>query len=241
MCSYTDSYMVNPNHGIPKGIKYNEWEDLWKHLQKWARNQFNVELYLTEGSPKKKYVWYPISQCLINKYDEYRLQVIFQETDLKPGAYLAESQLLNILRSCRSFPKLSVKIKRPILQKNTAEIRLILGQIQLLLENWDGEVQEKIPSGITKKRRSTSIDVQLKFNTFISENLEEIRYWFRCKRNSQITFKSNSLNVETLQAHNEEWFESFVVDADRLSLQVLQNGIEIKSEETKPLTYRLKT
>ena len=228
-----------PNHGIPKGIKYKEWEGLWKHLQKWARNQFNLELYLTEGSPKKRYVWYPISQCLISKYDEYRLQIIFQEADLKPGAYLAESQLLNILRSCRSFPKLSMKIKRPILQKNTAEIRLVLGQIQLLLENWDGKVQERTSLRIAKRRQSSIMEVQLKFNTFRSEELEEIRYWFRRGGSSQITVKLNSLNAETLQLHNDEWFEPFV-DADCSSLQVLQNGVEIKSEEIKSLTYKLK-
>ena len=229
-----------PNHGIPKGIKYKEWERLWKHLQKWARNQFNVELYLTEGSPKKKYVWYPISQCLISKYDEHILQGIFKEAHLKPGAYLAESQLLNILRSCRSFPKLSVKITRPILQQNTAEIRLILGQIQLLLENWDEEVQERTISGIAKRRKSHTIDVQLKFNPFRSVDIEEIRYWFRCRRSTQINFKPNALNVESLQSDDGRWLEPFVVDADISSLQVLQKSIEIKSEETKSLTYQLK-
>ena len=228
-----------PNQGIPKGIKYKEWEGLWKHLQEWVRNQFKVELYLTEGSRKKKYVWYPISQCLISKYDEHILHGIFKEMDLKPGTYLAESQLLNVLRSRKLFQKLSVKIRRPIDKQKTAEIRLILGQIQLLLENWDGEVQERILYGREKRRKSSIIDVQLKFNAFRSENIEEIRYWFRCRGSSQITVKLNSLNVETLQLHNDEWFEPFV-DADCSSFQVLQNGVEIKSEETKSLTYKLK-
>ena len=137
-----------------------------------------------------------------------------------------------------------MKIKRPITNEKNAEIRLILGQIQLLLSNWDGEVQERIAFGGAKRRVftsiSTSIDVQLKFNTFISEDLEEIRYWFRCKRSPQITFEPNSLNVESLQSDDDEWFEPFVVNADCSSLQVLQNDIEIKSEETRPLTYRLK-
>ena len=225
--------------GAPQGFNHRQFEEFWKHLRRWAIDQQDVELYLTEGTPNRRYVWYPISQCLISKYDEHNLQEIFQEANLKPGAYLAESQLLTVLRSCRSFEKLSVKIKRPILEKKTAEIRLILGQIQLLLENWDGEVQERIISKIAKGHRSHTINVQLKFNPFRSVDIEEIRYWFRCKRGPQITFKPNSLNVEPLQSDDGEWFEPFIVNANPLSLQVLQNGIEIESEEAKSLTYRL--
>ena len=225
--------------GAPQGFNHRQFEEFWKHLQRWALDQQNVELYLTEGTPNRRYVWYPISQCLISKYDEHNLQEIFQEANLKPGAYLAESQLLTVLRSCRSFEKLSVKIKRPILEGKKVEIRLILGQIQLLLENWNGEVQERIISKIAKGHRSHTINVQLKFNPFRSVDIEEIRYWFRCKRSPQITFKPNSLNVESLQSDDGEWFEPFVVNANPLSLQVLQNSIEIKSEKVKSLTYRL--
>ena len=221
----------------------NELEDIeefWKHLREWAKNQRNIELHLTQGPPNQRFVWYPKSQCIISKYDERNLHVIFQEANLKPGAYLAESQLLDTLRSSRYFQNLSKKITRPILEKKPAETRLILGQIQVLLENWDGEVQERFQSGITKKRKSYTIDVQLKFNAFKAGCIEQIRYWFRCKQNPQITFKPNSLNVESLQSDDGKWFEPFVVKANTLSLQVLHNGIEIKSEETRPLTYQLK-
>lgn len=227
-----------PNHGIPKGIKYKEWEELWKHLQKWARNRFKIKLYLTEGSPKKKYVWYPISQCLISKYDEHILHGIFKEMDLKPGAYLAESQLRAILLSCQSFPKLSIKIRRPIREKKTAETRLILGQIQLLLENWDGETTERVSRGI-KRQNPNRVNVQIRFNT--SGDINEVRYWFRCKRDSEITFQCNDLGIEILQPLDEQWFRPFVMRVNSLSLQVLQDGVELKSEEIKPLTFRLKS
>ncbi len=221
----------------------NELEDIekfWKHLQEWAKDQRNIEFHLIQGPRNQRFVWYPKSQCLISKYDEHSLQVIFQAANLKPGAYLAESQLLDILRSSRYFQNLSVKITRPILEKRPAETRLILRQIQLLLVNWDGEGQERSQSGITKKRKSYSIDVQLKFNPFKAEYIERIHYWFRRKQNSQITFKPNSLNVESLQSDDGKWFEPFVVNVNTLSLQVLKNGIEIKSKETRPLTYQLK-
>ena len=222
----------------PPGFDKPQFEKLWKHLRRWVKYPHDVELYLTQGHPK--YVWYPISQCLISKYDEHKLHAIFKEAKLKPGAYLAEKQLLRILRSSRYYQNLSVKIKRPIREQKTAEIRLILDQIQLLLENWDGEVQEKIQHGLAKKRRSSSIDVQLKFNPFRSEDIDQIRYWFRCGRSTQINFKPNAIKVESLQSDDGKWFEPFVVDADISSIQVLQNRIEIISDETRPLTYQLK-
>lgn len=230
----------DPDRGRWSQNELENIEKFWQHLQRWAKGQHNVEFHLTQGPSSQRFVWYPKSQCLISKYDEHKLHTIFQEAELKPGTYLAEKQLLDILNSSRYFQNLPVKIKRPIQEQKTAEIRLILGQIQLLLENWDGEVQERTRSGITKKRKSYTIDVQLKFNPFKAEYIEQIRYWFRCKQNSQITFKPNSLNVESLQSDDGRWFEPFVVDADISSLQVLQKSIEIKSEETKSLTYQLK-
>ena len=224
--------------GAPQGFNHLQFEEFWKHLRRWALDHQDVELYLTEGTLNRRYVWYPISQCLISKYDEHNLQVIFQEANLNPGVYLAESQLLNILRSCRSFEKLSVKIKRPIREAKKAEIRLILGQIQLLLENWDGEVKERVSRGI-KRQTPNRVDVQLRFNT--SGDIDEVRYWFRRKRGSEITFQCNCLGIETLQPLDEQWFRPFVMCVNNLSFQVLQDGIKLKSDEIKPLTFRLKS
>ena len=233
-------FFDDPDRGRWKQNDLENIEKLWKDLQNWVEYQHGIELHLTLGPPNQRFVWYPKSQCLISKYDEYKLHAIFLEAKLNPGAYLAEKQLLDILLSSRYFQNLSVKIKRPIQQQNTAEIRLILGQIQLLLENWDGKAQERTISRIAKRHKSYTIEVQLKFNPFRSEDIEQIRYWFRCGRSTQINFKPNALNVESLQSDDSKWFEPFVVDADISSLQVLQNSIEIKSEETRPLTYQLK-
>ena len=237
-------FFDDPDRGRWKKNDLENIEKLWKDLQNWVEYQVeyqhDIELRLTLGPPNQRFVWYPKSQCLISKYDEYKLHAIFLEAKLNPGAYLAEKQLLRILRSSRYYQNLSVKIKRPIRERKTAEIRLILDQIQLLLENWDGEVQEKIQHGLAKKRRSSSIDVQLKFNPFRSEDIDQIRYWFRCGRSTQINLKPNALKVESLQSDDGKWFEPFVVDADISSIQVLQKRIEIISDETRPLTYQLK-
>ena len=223
-----------PNEGKPKGLKYRDWEEFWIYLQDWVKDKHDVKLYLTQGHPK--YVWYPISQCLISKYDENKLHAIFKEAELKPGAYLAEKQLLDILCSKRSFQNLSVKITRPIDQQKTAEIRLILGQIQLLLKNWDGKVWERIRRG-TPRPNSTSISVHL-FD--IPDEIDEVCYWFRRRQKSQITFKENALQIKTLQSLNEQWFKPIAVRADHLSFQMLQNGTELKTTDAKPFTYRIK-
>ena len=220
-----------PNEGKPKGLKYRDWEENWIYLKDWVKDKHDVELYLTQGHPK--YVWYPISQCLISKHDENKLHVIFKEAELKPGAYLAEKQLLDILCSKRSFQNLSVKITRPIDQEKTAETRLILGQIQLLLKNWHGEVGDE-----PVRHKFHTISVHL-FD--IPDEIDEVCFWFRRRRrqNSQITFKNNALNVKTLQPHNDQWFEPHVIRANPLSIQMLQNGIKLKTTDAKPLTYRI--
>lgn len=233
-------FFDDPNRGRWKQDKLEHIEKLWKHLRNWAEYQHDIELHLTPGPSNQRFVWYPKSQCLISKRDEHKLHAIFLEAKLKPGAYLAEKQLFDILRSSKYFQNLSIKITRPIQEQKTAEIRLILGQIQLLLESWDEKVQERTTSGIGKRNKSYTIDVQLKFNAFRSEDIDQIRYWFRCRQSHQINFKPNSLNVESLQSDDGKWFEPFVVDADLSSLQVLQKDIEIKSDETKSLTYQLK-
>ena len=217
-----------------KDSSTRDWEEFWIYLQDWVKDKHDVELYLTQGHPK--YVWYPISQCLISKHDEHTLHGIFKEMDLKPGAYLDESQLLDILRRCKFFTNLSLKIKRPIIDQKTAEVRLILGQIQLLLKNWDGEVWERIRRGTTRPS-STSISVHL-FD--MPDEIDEVCYWFRRRQKSQITFKHNSLNVETLQPFDDQWYEPYVMRANPVSFQMLQNGTELKTTDANPFTYRIK-
>lgn len=221
----------------PAGFYGHEFEWLWIHLLKWSIYQHKVQLYLTVGSSTRRYVWYPISQCLISKHDENKLHAIFKEAELKPGAYLAEKQLLDILCSKKTFQKLSVKITRPVEQQKTAEVRLILGQIQLLLKNWDGEVWETIRRGTTRQN-STSISVHL-FD--LPDDIDEICFWFKRRQNSQITFKHNPLNVETLQlSDDDQWYEPYVMPANLESFQILQNGTELKTTGANSFAYRIK-
>lgn len=221
----------------PAGFYGPEFEWFWIHLRRWAIYQHKVLLYLTVGSSTRRYVWYPISQCLISKHDENKLHAIFKEAELKPGAYLAEKQLLDILCSRRSFQNLSVKITRPVDQQKTAEIRLILGQIQLLLKNWDGEVWERIRRGTTRQS-STSISVHL-FD--LPDDIDEVCFWFRRRQSSQITFRNNSLGVQTLQSSSDDqWYNPYVMRAKLNLFQILQNGTELNTTDAKPLTYWIK-
>ena len=232
-----DLFFDDPDRGRWKQGDLENIEKFWKHLQNWVEYQHDIKLHLTKGPPNQRFVWYSKSQCLISKYDEHKLHALFQETELKPGVYLAEKQLLDILCSSRYFENLSVKITRPIREKKIAETRLILGQIQLLLENWDGEVIERVSRGI-KRQKPNRIDVQLRFNIF--DDIDEMRYWLRCKRGAKTTFKCNTLGIKTLQPLDDVWFKPCVIQANSLAFQVLKNGVELKSEETKPSTFRLK-
>lgn len=227
----------DPDRGRWEHNELEHIEKLWKHLQNWVEYEHNIELHLTPGPPNQRFVWYPKSQCLISQRDEHKLHGIFKEKDLKPGAYLDESQLLKILRSSKYFHSLSVKITRPINDNNTAEVRLILAQIQLLLENWDGIPLNGSPPG-PPKQRATSINVHL-FD--IPDEIDEICFWFSRRQSSQITFKHNPLDVEALQlSDDDQWYEPYVMHANLEVFQILQNGVELKTTGANPFTYRIK-
>ena len=222
--------------GRTKGLEGPVFKKYWIELKRWAETRYHVNLYLTEGSSTRKYVWYPISQCLISRQNERTIFRFFQATNLKPGTHVAEAQLLAQLRSWNSFKSLPTKIREPI-EQYAPEIRLILSQIQSLLKNWDGEPPAaNLHTG--KRRRSIAVDVQLCFDLY--ENVDHVRYWFRCRNDSQISLEPNSLQIEGLKLLNEEWFEPFIVPDDRRSFWSLRNNLELKSADSDALTFRLK-
>ena len=64
----------------PSGFYRPEFEWLWIHLRRWAYYQHEVLLYLTVGSSNRRYVWYPISQCLISNHDRTERLPLFSFT-----------------------------------------------------------------------------------------------------------------------------------------------------------------
>lgn len=218
----------------PKGLEGPFFKAYWIEFQRWAKNRYDVHLYLTEGACNRRYVWYPISQCLISRQDQRNIYRFFQATNLKPGSHLAESQLFVQLRLWKSYRSLPTKIREPIEQR-APEIHLILRQIQSLLKSWDGEVPEKAThSGI--RRRTIPVDVQLCFDLY--GNVDQIRYWFRCRDANQILLEPNALHCERLKPLNQQWFEPLVLD-DRRSFWNLRNNLELKSTNSNPLKFRL--
>lgn len=70
----------------PLGFNRSDFGKLWKHLQQWVWEHYEVELHLSEGPPNRKYVWYPMSQCRINRHTGYSAVMnVIRLTD-SPGA-----------------------------------------------------------------------------------------------------------------------------------------------------------
>ena len=218
--------------GIPKGIKYHIFEGLWKHLQKWANNRYNIELYLTEGSSSRRYVWYPISQCLINKHDRRAVYRFFHRNDLTPFSNPPDRQLEEQLHYWCMSAAGSIKIKRYL--SNESYKRSILSQVKSLLKHWDGEIPPD-ESSVGKKYTTASIDVELRFNSF---NKVEIRYWFPRRRRNEIDCTINSLGIKCLQtSDSERWFRS-IIDEDG-AFWNLPNRLQLQTVEAKPIIYTL--
>ena len=218
--------------GIPKGIKYQIFEDFWKHLQKWVNNRYNIELYLTEGSSNRRYVWYPISQCLISKQDRRAVYRFFHLNDLTPFSNLTDSQLEAQLRYWCMSSTGSAKIKRYL--SNESYKKSILSQVSSLLKHWEGEVPpDAAPAA--KNYTTASINVELRFNPF---NKVEVRYWFPRRGRNEIDCETNSLGIKCLQtSSSERWFQS-VID-ENSAFWNLPNRLQLQTVEAKPIIYNL--
>ena len=222
------------NQGIPKGIKRQDFAKLWKHLQKSVSAHYDVELYLTEGSLSRRYVWYPISQSLISKRDLPVIYQFFASNNLHPFSKVSDNQLLNQLRYWYDFENLSARIRHHIDNEHYAQ--LVGGQVQILLKNWDGhEIPPVLPNTRTSISRPSRIDVELRFN--LSSNVE-IRYWFPRRGRNEIDCEPNSFGIKCLQtSDSEKWFRP-VIDKEGVFWGTL-NSLQLQTVEADPMTYTL--
>ena len=220
------------NQGIPKGIKRQDFEKLWKHLQKSLSDRYDVELYLTEGSLSRRYVWYPISQCLISKQDRRAVYRFFHLNNLTPFSNHFDHRLEEQLRYwCMSSTGLA-KIKRYL--SNESYKSSILNQVKSILKHWDGEIPPDEAS-VGKKHTTALINVELRFN--LSSNVE-IRYWFPRRGRNEIDCKINSFGIKCLQtSDSEKWFRP-IIDKEGTFWGLL-NSPQLQTDEIKPVIYTL--
>ena len=220
------------NRGIPKGIKRQDFETLWKHLQKSANDWYDVELYLTEGSLSRRYVWYPISQCLISKQDRRAVYHFFHLNNLTPFSNLTDPQLeAQLCYWCMSSMR-SAKIKRYL--SNESYKRSILSQVKSLLKHWDGEIPpDAAPAA--KSYITASINVELRFDPF---GKVEVRYWFPRRGRNEIDCKINSFGIKCLETSgSEKWFRP-IIDEEGTFWGTL-NALQVQTVEAKPIIYTL--
>ena len=227
--------LENSVKGKPLGFdpRRSQFEGLWKHLQRWARDQYDVELYLTEGPRNRKYVWYPISQSLISKHDLPAIYRFFASNKLHPFSKISGDQLLDKFRYWHDFGTLSARIRNHADNEHYAQ--LIGSQVQLLLKGWDGYGIPPAPPTRASVNRPSRIDVELRFN--LSSNVE-IRYWFPRRGRNEIDCKINSFGIKRLQtSDSEKWFRP-VIDEEGMFWGAL-NSLQLQTVEARPIIYTL--
>lgn len=216
--------------GAPTGFKGPQFEYFWKHLRLWTLEQYTVVLYLTEGSSSRKYVWYPISQCLISNRDRRNVYRFFRAHGLTPFSKIQDKQLQEDLEIWLQSSDGSPKIKRYF--SNEPYRKSILSQVKSLLEHWDGEIPPEPTSG--KRQTTASVNVEIRFVP--SNNNAEIRYWFPTRGRDEIECRVNPLEVQHLQpSHLEKWFRS-VIDRDNIFWN-LSHHLQLQTNETNPIIY----
>ena len=218
--------------GTSQGFNRLEFEEFWKHLQRWVRDQYDVLLYLTEGASKRRYVWYPISQCLISKRDRRIIYRFFRDHELTPFSKISDSQLERDLRAWLRRSTESTKIERYF--SNESYKKSIISQVKSLLRHWDNEVLPDPPRG--ERQTTASINVELRFGLF--DRNVEIRYWFPTRGRDKIRCKTNSLGSQYLHpSHLEKWFQP-VID-NKGTFWNLPNYLQLETDETNSIIYTL--
>ena len=217
--------------GNPQGFIRDKFEDFWKHLRRWASDQYDVELYLTEGSSSRRYVWYPISQCLISMHDRRAVYRFFRDHNLTPFSEISDNQLeKDFLAWLRSSGL--ARIERYC--ANDSYKKSILSQVKSLLEHWDGDIP---PEPLRGKRQTTaSVNVELRFDPF--DNVE-IRYWFPRRGRDEIECETNSLQIERLRllSYSEKWFRPVIDNSGKF--WNLLHRLQLQTDETNPIVYTL--
>ena len=217
--------------GAPQGFNHLQFEELWKHLQRWLHDQHDVVLYLTEGTSKRRYVWYPISQCLISKRDRRLIYRFFRDHELVPFSRIPDNQLERDLRVWLRRSAGSTKIEHYF--SNESYKKSIISQVKSLLENWDGEVPPEPLYG--KRQTNSSINVELRFT--VSDNVE-IRYWFPRRGRDEINCKTNPLGIQHLQpSYLEKWFRPVIDGIGKF--WKLPNRLQLQTDEPNPIVYTL--
>ena len=220
--------------GAPPGFYHSKFEDFWKHLRGWLRDYHDVELYLTEGASKRRYVWYPISQCLISKRDRRIIYRFFRDHELTPFSRISDNQLEKDLRAWLPQSAGSTRIERYF--SNESYKKSILSQVELLLEHWDGEIPPEPPRG--ERQTTASVNVEIRFDPF--DNDVEIRYWFPTRGRDKIRCKANPLGVEYLQpSHLKKWFRPVPDDRGEFWNWNLLNHLQLQTDKTNPIIYTL--
>ena len=221
-----------PIEGAPQGFDRPQFENFWKHLQRWAIDQHDAVLYFTEGASKRRYVWYPISQCLISRRDRRIIYRFFRDHELTPFSKISDSQLERDLRAWLRQSAESTKIERYF--PNNSYRESILSQVKSLLRHWDSEIP---PEPLRGERQSTaSINIELRFGLF--DHNVEIRYWFPTRGRDKIRCKTNPLGVQYLQpSHLEKWFQP-IIDNKRMFWNLL-NHLQLETDETNSIVYTL--
>ena len=216
--------------GRPKGLEYRQFEDYWLHVQRWASHQHDIELHLTTGPQNQRYVWYPISQCLICNHDRRSLYQFFRDNALHPFSNLSNRELQARLRYSAS--RFSAKIRRHLQREQYAQS--IVGQTQSLLRNWDGQVPTASPRK-GSRNTSTSVDVELRFS--LSGHIE-IRYWFPRRGMAATRLQQNALGIDGLESfESEKWFQP--VQDEQHMFWDIRRECQLLTDESDPVIYIL--
>jgi len=171
-----DDPRLRGNLARPKGMKAGAEEPLWKTWNHWLIDQGFIPT-AKAGNGNKKFINYPISQCLLRQADRDRLEKHFYEQGWM--ASWDDQTLFSRLReNTHQFPE----YLRNLLKESGDRYEVLMNDVHEVHQEW---LAAGCPEPSNNKKQRRQISSNLFAGLYRSEEDREIEYYLYPKQNTR--------------------------------------------------------
>ncbi|MGB3188128.1 MAG: hypothetical protein WBB43_01710 [Limnoraphis sp.] len=217
-------------HGRPHGMEqgYAAEEPLWKELNRWLLQQ-GFQTSACSGEGAKRFINYPISQCLLRQADKDKLRRLFAKQNWT-AQWDAQTLYVQVRREEQA---LSSHLRE--LFENRQIYETIAEAIHEVYQQWQAEGRPSIPRSI---RSQGILSSNLFAGLYRTEDplFGKLEYYLYPKQQRGRQFESVRIeyqnSTQSLRAEHSGWYLPL---GDSLSLYDLENGVRCSITEPSQL------
>jgi hypothetical protein len=218
----------------PPGMPAGTEEPLWKNWISWLINQGYIPTAQRGQSPNKKFINYPISQCLLRQTDRDRLEKYFYEQKWT-SAWDSQTLFSRLRAKTQQFPE----YLRKLIKESSDRYEVLSESIQEVHQQW---IEAGCPDpNQNGTRRLHTPSSNLFAGLYRSPEDYEIEYYLYPKQKPQHKWDNIQVQyqgeVETLETDRPGWYSPI---GNPINSTELDNGMCCKIMQPEHLkTLRL--